>query len=71
MQMPEKKKKQPKRPEVRNLKIETHTRGDGYDAKKVSSIRLCGNWLEKSGFPPEGRVAITTMNQLLIIRVEN
>ena len=65
------KKKQPKRPEVRNLKIETHTRGDGYNAKKVPFIRLCGNWLEKSGFPPEGRVAITTRHQLLIIRVDN
>jgi hypothetical protein len=71
MQIPEKKKRAGRRPEVRNLKIETHMRGNGCDAKKVPFIRLCGNWLEKSGFPPEGRVVITTMNQLLIIRVEN
>jgi hypothetical protein len=71
MEMLEKKKQPVEYPGLRRLKIETHTRGNGYDAKKVPFIRLCGEWLNKCGFPPEGRVTVSTTHQQLIIRVEN
>jgi hypothetical protein len=59
-----------KKPEVRNLKIHPHIRLNGWTSSTVPEIKLCGNWLEKLGFVPEQRVNITTMNKLLIIRVD-
>jgi hypothetical protein len=64
-------KKQPaKRPEIRSLKIQPQIRINRWSTTKVPEIKLCGNWLEKLGFIPEQRVNITTMNKLLIIRVD-
>ena len=59
-----------KKPKVRNLKIHPHIRLNGWTSSTVPEIKLCGNWLEKLGFVPEQRVKITTMNKLLIIRVD-
>jgi toxic protein SymE len=64
------KKRSNKKPEVKNLKIHPHTRLNGWASSTVPEIRLCGNWLEKLSFLPEQRVNITTMNKLLIIRVD-
>jgi len=69
MQTPEKKTKS-KRPEVRSLKIQPQIRFNRWTTSKVPEIKLSGNWLEKLGFIPEQRVSITTMNKLLIIRVD-
>jgi len=69
MQTP-RKKTTSKRPEVRNLKIHPHIRLNGWTSSTVPEIKLCGNWLEELGFIPEQRVNITTMNKLLIIRVD-
>lgn len=64
-------KKQPtKRPVVRSLKIQPQIRLNRWSTTTVPEIKLCGNWLEKLGFIPEQRVNITTMNKLLIIRVD-
>lgn len=69
--MQEKTKKPAEQLHVRRLKIETHLRGAGLDAKKVPFIRLCGDWLKDCGFAPEGRVTVRAMHGQLIIRVEN
>jgi len=65
-----KKGKMSRRPEVRSLKIQPKVRDNRWSSVTVPEIKLCGNWLEKLGFQPEARVNITTMNKLLIIRVE-
>ena len=36
----------------------------------VPVIRLSGLWLDRLGFTPERRVIVTTMNKLLIIRLD-
>jgi len=59
-----------KKPAVRSLKIHPHIRLNGWTSSTVPEIKLCGNWLEKLGFVPDQRVNITTMNKLLIIRVD-
>jgi hypothetical protein len=59
-----------RRPEVRSLKIQPKIRENRWSSTTVPEIKLCGNWLEKLGFTPEQRVNITTMNKLLIIRVD-
>lgn len=64
------KRKVSKRPEVRSLKIQPKIRENRWSSTTVPEIKLCGNWLEKLGFSPEQRVNITTMNKLLIIRVD-
>jgi hypothetical protein len=69
MRTPEK-KKMSRRPEVRSLKIQPQIRNNRWNSTTVPEIRLCGNWLGKLGFSPEQRVNVTTMNKLLIIRVE-
>jgi hypothetical protein len=71
METVEKKKKPVEKPAVRTLKIEPFQRKAGMDAKKVPSIRLCGEWLQKCGFPPEGRVTVSTAHKQLIIRLDN
>jgi Toxin SymE, type I toxin-antitoxin system len=63
-----KKRETPKRPQVRNLKIQPRTRYNRYSQKDVPEIRFCGNWLHQLGFELETRVTITTMPKLLIIR---
>jgi toxic protein SymE len=65
-----KKKTASKRPAVRSLKIQPQIRINRWTTSTVPEIKLCGNWLEKLGFIPEQRVNITTMNKLLIIRVD-
>lgn len=64
------KKKASKRPEVRSLKIQPDIRFNRWSKTTVPVIRLSGVWLEKSGFSPEQRVSVTTMDKLLIIRLE-
>jgi toxic protein SymE len=59
-----------RRPEVRSLKIQPKFRTNTFEIKDVPEIRLCGNWLEKLGFFHGKRVVITTMNELLIIRLQ-
>jgi hypothetical protein len=59
-----------RRPEVRSLKIQPRFRTNTYNIKDVPEIRMSGNWLEKLGFLHGKRVLVTTMNELLIIRVE-
>jgi hypothetical protein len=59
-----------RRPEVRSLKIQAQTRLLRWSRKTVPEIKLSGEWLNNLGFLPEQRVTITTMNKLLIIRLD-
>jgi len=59
-----------RRPEVRSLKIQPRFRENSYSTVDVPEIRLCGNWLGKLGFRQGRRVIITTMNELLIVRLQ-
>jgi len=43
----------------RSLKIEAD--GDGWAGKIKPKIRLKGNWLERAGFRPGGRVKVTSV----------
>ena len=71
METLQKARKEVVKPVSRKLKIETHIRGAGYDAKRVPCIRLCGEWLQKCGFEPEGHVTVSTAHNQIIIRVES
>lgn len=68
--MSKSRKRSSKRPEVRSLKIQSKTRFNSYSQRDVPEIKPCGNWLEKSGFIHGQRVLITTMDRLLVIRLE-
>ena len=57
-------------PVVRNLKIQPKIRSSINSTKEVPEIKLCGSWLEKLGFHHGKRVAVTTMNELIIIRLQ-
>jgi hypothetical protein len=67
-----KKEKRPtvRRPDVRSLKIQPRIRESVFPSKDVPEIRLCGEWLKKLGFCQGKRVIVTTMNELLIIRLQ-
>jgi hypothetical protein len=69
MRTPEK-KKPPRRPDVRSLKIQPHFKINRCSETTVPVIRLSGVWLDKLGFAPEQRVTVTTMDKLLIIRLD-
>jgi hypothetical protein len=69
MRTPEK-KKTIRRPDVRSLKIQPDTKFNRWSQTTVPVIRLSGVWLENLGFTPEQRVTVTTMNKLLIIRLD-
>ena len=58
-----------RRPDVRSLKIQPRYRKNAYSETTSPEIRLAGNWLEQLGFQLGKRVVITTMKELLIIRV--
>ena len=60
-------------PKVRYLKLRPFYRQSqtNYGYKTVPELRLCGNWLEKTGFPPESYVSVTIMDGLLVIRLLN
>lgn len=64
------KKKTSKRPEVRSLKIQPDIKINRWSKTTVPVIRLSGIWLDRLGFAPQQRVSVTTMNRLLIIRLE-
>ena len=59
-----------RRPEVRSLKIQPKFRVNADSNKDVPEIKLCGNWLENLGFVHGRRVLVTTMNELLVIRLQ-
>jgi len=59
-----------RRPEVRSLKIQPRVRESVFRSKNVPEIRLCGEWLKKLGFAHGRRVVVTTMNELLIITLQ-
>lgn len=63
-----KRKKRPKRPEARSLKIQPKYRLNQWSTSVVPEIKLCGNWLEKLGFSVEGRVIVHTSKELIAIR---
>ncbi len=63
------KQKSIRRPEVRSLKIQPHTRFNRWSTTHVPVITLCGNWLQESGFGIDQRVTVTTMKGLLIVRL--
>lgn len=66
----QKKKEKVKVPEVRSLKVQFKTRFNANSNKDVPEIRLCGNWLEKLGFHHGKNVSVTTMKELLIIKLQ-
>jgi len=57
-------------PEVRSLKIQPEIKFNRWSKTTVPVIRLSGLWLERVGFAPEKRVTVTTMDKLLIIRLD-
>ena len=59
-----------RRPEVRSIKIQPRFRENRYSTVNVPEIRMSGNWLQKLGFSKGRRVVITTMNELLIVRLQ-
>ncbi len=65
-----KKKSGVRRPEVRSLKIQPRFRENAYSTVHVPEIKLCGNWLSQLGFCQGRRVVVTTMNELLIVRLQ-
>jgi len=63
-------KKVSKRPEVRSLKIQPTIKFNRWSETTVPVITLSGIWLERLGFTPQKRVTVTTMEKLLIIRLD-
>jgi toxic protein SymE len=64
------KKRTIRRPDVRSLKIQPDLKRNRWSQTTVPVIRLSGLWLDRLGFTPERRVIVTTMNKLLIIRLD-
>lgn len=64
------KKQISKRPEVRSLKIQPTIKFNRWSQTRVPVIKLSGLWLQKLGFTPEKRVSVMTMDNLLIIKLE-
>jgi len=62
------KKKLPKRPEARSLKIQPKHRFNRWSTSVVPEIILCGKWLEELGFTKESRVVVHTSKELIVIR---
>ena len=58
------------RPAVRSLKIQPKIRDNQYSRTIAPELKLCGNWLDELGFHSGKRVVVTTMKELLIIRVQ-
>jgi len=58
-------------PQVRSFTIQPRFRESVFASKHVPEIRLCGEWLKKLGFVQGRKVIITTMNELLIVRLES
>ena len=59
-----------RRPEVRSLKIQPRIRDNQWTTTTAPEIKLCGNWLEQLGFHHGKRIVVTTMKELLIIRLQ-
>ena len=59
-----------RRPNVRCLKIQPRIRDTRWSRSVAPEIKLCGNWLEELGFEYGKRVVVTTMEGLLIIRLQ-
>lgn len=70
MRATKKKANTPRRPDVRSIKISEQLRINEWSRTTVPFIRLSGVWLENLGFKPYERVTITTMEKLLIIRLD-
>ena len=64
------KKKAPKRPGSRSLKIHTNHRINLSSESRVPEIILKGKWLEELGFKKESRVVVHTSKELIVIRPE-
>ena len=58
-------------PQVRSLTIQPRFRESVFASKHVPEIRLSREWLKKLGFVQGRKVIITTMNELLIVRLES
>lgn len=65
-----KKKRTPKRPEARSLKIQPKHRFNSQSTSIVPELILCGKWLEELGFEKESRVTVHTSKELIVIRPE-
>ena len=71
MRTSRKEKKSVVHSKVRSLTIQPRFRESVFASKHVPEIRLCGEWLKKLGFVQGRKVIITTMNELLIVRLES
>jgi toxic protein SymE len=60
-----------RRPDVRSLKIQPRIRDNRWSRTTAPEIKLCGSWLEQLGFHYGKRVVVTTMKELLIIRLQS
>ncbi|GAB3416163.1 SymE family type I addiction module toxin [Niabella aquatica] len=64
------KRKTIRRPDVRSLKIQPDIKINRWSQTTVPVIKLSGLWLDRLGFAPEQRVTVTTMDKLLIMRLD-
>ena len=71
MQTLKHKKKFQARQTVRYLKIQPKFRVNRWSKSIAPEIKLCGNWLQELGFQYGKKVTVTTMNELLIITLDN
>lgn len=63
-----KNKNQPKRPEVRSLKIQPRHRFNKWSTSIVPELILRGKWLEEFGFEKESRAVIHASEGLIVIQ---
>lgn len=59
-----------RRPDVRSLRIQPKIRFNRWSTSTAPEIKLCGSWLEELSFHHGSRVVITTMKELIIIRLQ-
>jgi hypothetical protein len=58
-------------PKVRRIKILPQMRINQWSTTPIAELRMRGLWLIEMGFVPEKRVTITTMNKMMIIKVDD
>ena len=56
---------------TRSLKIQPKYRSNLWSQTISPEIKLCGKWLERSGFKCGRRVEVTVSEDLLIVRVKD
>ena len=58
-------------PKLRRIKILPQMRTNQWSKTPIAELRIRGLWLIEMGFVPEKRVTITTMEKMMIIKVDD